>query len=135
MDPRFNGPQGGGGFDPNGPFPQGYGGPVFHRVLGGEHVIAGIAFLLVVLLILVLLCFLLYRLLRQPSGGWSPHAAAIRELEMRYARGEIGREDFLQRRADLLAPAVRSNLPPPAPPAGGQPPPNPPPTGAQAASS
>jgi putative membrane protein len=135
MDPRFNGPQGGGGFDPNGPFQPGYGGPVFHRALGGEHVIAGIVLLVLVMLILVLVFFLLYRLLRQPSGGWSPHAAAIRELEMRYARGEIGRDDFLQRRADLLAPATTSNLPPPAPPAGGEAPPNPPPRGEQAASS
>ena len=135
MDPRFNGPQGGGGFGPNGPFPPGYGGPVFHRALGGEHLIAGIVFLVLVMLILVLVFFLLYRLLRQRSAGWSPHAAAIRELEMRYARGEIGRDDFLQRRADLLAPAVTSNLPPPAPPAGREAPPNQPPSGAQAASS
>jgi putative membrane protein len=116
MDPRFNGPQGGGDFYSNGPFGPGGGSPYFHRGLTGDHVIASIVFLVVLMLILTLFFFLLYRLLRQSPGGWGPHAAAIRELEMRYARGEIGRDDFLQRRADLVAPPAHSSLPPPVQP-------------------
>ena len=120
MNQRFNGPPGGGA-------------PVVHRMLNGQHVIASIVFLVLVMLVLTLLFFLLYRLLRHPSGGLGLHSAAIRELEMRYARGEIGRDEFLQRRADLVAPAVPSNLPPPSPPAGGEPPAMPPGRGAKAA--
>jgi len=37
---------------------------------------------------------------------------AMAELEMLYARGEVSRDDYLTRRADL------SGVPPPAPPAG-----------------
>ena len=35
---------------------------------------------------------------------WQPHgpAQALAELDLRYARGEIERADYLQRRADLL---------------------------------
>jgi hypothetical protein len=106
---------------------------VVHRVLNGQHVIASIVFLVLVMLVLTLLFFLLYRLLRHSSGGLGLHSAAIRELEMRYARGEIGRDEFLQRRADLVAPAVPPNLPPPSPPAGGEPPAMPPGRGAKAA--
>lgn len=40
-----------------------------------------------------------------------PPSAAVAELEMRYARGEINRADYLGRRADLGGP------PPPAAPA------------------
>lgn len=33
----------------------------------------------------------------------APHTDALRILEERYARGEIEREEFLQRRSDLLS--------------------------------
>jgi putative membrane protein len=102
-------------------------------VLNGQHVIASIVFLVLVMVVLTLLFFLLYRLLRHSSGGWGAHSAAIRELEMRYARGEIGRDEFLQRRSDLVDRAGPSNLPPPSPPAGGAPPATPPASGAKAA--
>ena len=133
MNPRFNGPQGGGGFNPNGQFAPRGAAPLFHRVLNGQHVIASIVFLVLVMVVLTLLFFLLYRLLRHSSGGWGAHSAAIRELEMRYARGEIGRDEFLQRRSDLVARAGPSNLPPPSPPAGGASPATPPGSGAKAA--
>lgn len=54
------------------------------------------------------------------SGPPPPPNPALTELDLRYARGEIGREEFLQRRADLLGHLV----PPPGPPgAPGAPPP------------
>ncbi|MDQ2961003.1 MAG: SHOCT domain-containing protein [Candidatus Dormibacteraeota bacterium] len=46
---------------------------------------------------------------RHPGGPQSP---ALAELDMRYARGEVPRDEFLQRRADLGG----------APPAGPPPP-------------
>jgi putative membrane protein len=46
--------------------------------------------------------------IRWPSGS-SP---ALRLLEERYARGEITREEFLERRAVLLAPPRRAEPPP-----------------------
>jgi len=60
-----------------------------------------------------------------PSAGWRPGGPppppnpAISELDLRYARGEVGREEYLQRRADLLGHVA----PPPGPP--GTPPPAP----------
>jgi uncharacterized membrane protein len=124
MNPDFNGP-GGGGFGPNGgqfPGGNGNGAPVVHRMLTGDHVIAGIVFLVLAVVVVTVVCFLLYRLLRHSGGGWGGHSAAIQELGMRYARGEIGRDEFLQRRADLMSPAPPANLPPPTPPAGTPPP-------------
>jgi uncharacterized membrane protein len=108
------------GVEPGGPF-----GPDLqpvHRAVGPlfyiEHVVIFVFFLLVIGLV----AFLLYRLLSQSPGGWSGHSTtALRELEMRYARGEIDRDDFLLRRSDLTSPA----LPPPAVPP--IPPPTPPP--------
>ena len=55
-------------------------------------------------------------------AAWSaqpPQSPGIHELDVRYARGEIDRADYLQRRADMLgAAAVASPTasPPPAPP-------------------
>jgi putative membrane protein len=37
-----------------------------------------------------------------PAAGWSPQSPAIHELDLRYARGEVERSDYLQRRADIL---------------------------------
>jgi putative membrane protein len=39
-----------------------------------------------------------------PGGGGSqsPLNAAVGELDLRYVRGEVEREEYLQRRADLL---------------------------------
>lgn len=48
-----------------------------------------------------------------PGNGPGLHA-----LDMRYARGEIGRDDFLQRRSDMLA-APPLPPPPSAPPLSG----------------
>jgi putative membrane protein len=44
---------------------------------------------------------------------------ALRLLEERYARGEISREEFLERRAVLLQPPPRPPAPTPSPPEAG----------------
>jgi putative membrane protein len=44
---------------------------------------------------------------------------ALRLLEERYARGEISREEFLERRAVLLQPPPRPPAPTPSPPGAG----------------
>jgi uncharacterized membrane protein len=78
-----------------------------------------------------------------PQGYGPSRSAALDELDLRYARGEIARDEYLGRRADLLAttgfawpggpqyaapaqpsgPAPQSQPPgaPPAPPAAGSP--------------
>jgi putative membrane protein len=73
--------------------------------LGWLH---GLFWLLIVVAV-VAGTFLIVRLvLEQPRGraGWPGHAststAALAELDLRYARGEVDRADYLQRRADLL---------------------------------
>jgi putative membrane protein len=75
--------------------------------------------LLVALLVLVLIVLgivLLVRMLRSPKHGTAPYVdrfppvagpaptqydPVFAELRMRYARGEIGRDEYLQRAADL----------------------------------
>jgi uncharacterized membrane protein len=113
----------------NDPGTFGPGGLRAHEALGPLNFIEHAFTLLLCLLVLAALAFLIYRLLSRPGfgGGWTTHnTVALRELELRYARGEIDREQFLQRRADLTAPA----LPPthPGPPPAGPPPATPPAT-------
>jgi len=57
----------------------------------------------------------------RPGGPPPPPNPALSELDLRYARGEIGREEFLQRRADLLGHLAPPPGMPGAPP-GAQPP-------------
>jgi uncharacterized membrane protein len=47
----------------------------------------------------ILLIVLIVRAMRTTARD--PHAPAVRLLEERYARGEISREEFLERRAVL----------------------------------
>lgn len=56
-----------------------------------------------------------------PAAGWNTPSPGLHELDLRYARGEIERPDYLQRRADILG-TVAGAAPtapdlPPAPPA------------------
>lgn len=79
--------------------------------------LAGLVNALFWLVVIVAAVLLLRREL--PNLG-SPYgsSSALRVLEERYARGEISREEFLQRRAVLLAPGAgpAAPAPPPAPP-------------------
>ena len=45
------------------------------------------------------------------SGPW-PHTPAMHELDLRYARGEISRDEYLQRRADLSGHGPQPGPPP-----------------------
>ena len=47
--------------------------------------------------------YLALKLLRDRPAGRSDHGSALRILEERYARGEIAREEFLERKAVLNA--------------------------------
>ncbi|HXA41612.1 MAG TPA: hypothetical protein VNV65_01730 [Candidatus Solibacter sp.] len=146
MDPNNQGPPGGGGFFQGGPGGGGRfvgpGGPMVHRAFSPEFLIGTIVLIVLIVLLVALFLYVLYRISMQSSGGWGRKSAAVHELEMRYARGEIGRDEFLLRRHDLTSGAGK--ILPPAPPgapaaapppsAGTPPPPAPPAQGAQAAS-
>jgi uncharacterized membrane protein len=100
--------------------------------------------LLIVAAIVALMVFVLLRLYRR----WQPATAAVAgpsgtavaamdpaltELRLRYARGEVSRDDFLRISADLTAtPLAGTAAPPPSPTAGsdpgGPPPAGPPPS-------
>ena len=64
-----------------------------------------------------------------PAGGpfGPPRSPALDELDLRYARGDIGRDDYLGRRADLISTAGMPWHPGPAPYAAPAPPPPAPP--------
>lgn len=74
--------------------------------------------LLVVALIVVGVVIVVRALTHRPTSSSSSagKTPALTELDLRYARGEISREEFLQRRADLLGLASPLPLPPPAAP-------------------
>jgi uncharacterized membrane protein len=92
-------------YGPDGPIGQ----PTFFYL---AHIVGD---LLIVAAVIIGIVLLVRYLSRRPLY-MGARGAALTELEMRYARGEINREDFLQRRADLLAPH-------PAPPTIAPPPP------------
>ena len=76
---------------------------------GGLSWLHGLFWLLIVIAVVVGVFFVVRLLLQErPRGGghWpgyaGTHNPAVNELDLRYARGEIDRADYLQRRADLL---------------------------------
>ncbi|MFY9615023.1 MAG: SHOCT domain-containing protein [Candidatus Dormiibacterota bacterium] len=76
---------------------------------------------LVVLLVVVLMVAFRgpRRLVPPPGAITAAVSPALSELDLRYARGEIDHDDYLQRRANLLGQAQ------PRPPAVAEPPPTP----------
>jgi putative membrane protein len=91
--------------------------------------VGGLFGLLVVVAIVVGAILIVRQVLDRPQHTALPPAPpamtsrAVEELDLRYARGEIDRTEYLQRRADLLhAPGSWSPGPPPAAPAPPQPP-------------
>jgi putative membrane protein len=77
----------------------------------------GLFTLLVVAAIVAGIVIIARQWLRSTPGSapttWSTQSPGIHELDVRYARGEIERTDYLQRRADILGAA---GPPPAAPP-------------------
>lgn len=51
------------------------------------------------ILVVIIVVLLMRRGTSRPSHSAPP--SALEELERRYARGEIGREEFLQKKSDL----------------------------------
>jgi uncharacterized membrane protein len=100
----------------------------FHR--GGHHAALGWLHLLLFLGLIAALVLIAYALWRaRPalgSGPVPPRAtggdAAVAELRLRYARGDIERDDYLRRAADL---GDTTALLPPSPPSPPQAPPVP----------
>lgn len=65
----------------------------------GVTMVGGLGMLLVCLLVLLGIGYILYRLF---TGLWpSVENPALEELRVAYARGELSREEFEQRREDL----------------------------------
>jgi putative membrane protein len=57
---------------------------------------------LVVVLAIVLTTLFLVRSIGRGADGKDKHSSALDLLDERYARGEIEREEYLQRRKDIL---------------------------------
>ncbi len=51
------------------------------------------------------------RTLPPPATGATPPSPALHELDLRYARGEIERTDYLERRADITGAAPAAAAP------------------------
>jgi len=88
--------------------------------LGWLH---GLFWLLIVVAIVAGVFLIVRLVLGQPRSraGWPGHTAtsnaALVELDLRYARGEVDRAEYLQRRADLLGlPGPEHTTPPQAGP-------------------
>jgi len=82
-----------------------YGYGAYPGMMGGGwwmavHGLIWLAFLIVVIVAAVAVVRYLWRV-GGSSGTGGPAGSALRILEERYARGEIDREEFLQRRRDL----------------------------------
>lgn len=67
-------------------------------MFGGVIVLLWAVFMLALIVLAVVGVVWLVRALGERSPGRS---SALEELDVRYARGEIEREEYLQRRADL----------------------------------
>jgi len=99
---------------------------MFHPYLdrGGDFWwVGGLIGLLVVIAIVVGAILVVRQFLDRPPTRYAPPAPpaplsrAVEELDLRYARGEIDRAEYMQRRTDLMHGPL-----PPAPPPGAVPP-------------
>ena len=70
-------------------------------MMGGGFMWFWALFWVVVLALLVAGAIWLARTLTRPSNPSSGPGSARAELDLRYARGDLTREEYLQRRADL----------------------------------
>lgn len=74
-------------------------------------------FTLLVVVAIVAGVVLIARHWRRPlppnASGATPVSPALHELDLRYARGEIDRADYLQRRADIAGDSVAAATAPP----------------------
>jgi putative membrane protein len=75
--------------------------------------------LLIVVAVILAVVLIILAIVRSPRVLGTPGtmiAPALAELDLRYARGEIDREDYLQRRADLTGQPLAKPLPTESPP-------------------
>jgi putative membrane protein len=112
------------------PFPRGGGGQVLigrgGDVAGWPDGLSWVMFALLLVLFLIAVVSLALALYDRSHRGVAVRSDALAELDLRYARGEVGRDEYLQRRADLggqVAP-----VPPPEATTVVAPPPEPQPT-------
>jgi putative membrane protein len=88
------------------PYPRGAGGQMFVEHAGNAggwpDGLSWVMFALLLLLFLIAVASLAFALYdRSHRGAASAPSGALGELELRYARGELERDEYLQRRADL----------------------------------
>src|SRR5438477_12968723 len=91
------------------PFPGGGGGGMVieragHAGGGWPDGLAWVIFAVLLALLLLAIVSLALDAYYRSQGG--ARGGALGELDLRYARGEIGRDEYLQRRADLGGPAA-----------------------------
>jgi putative membrane protein len=107
------------------PFPRGGGGMLVERAgdAGGwPDGLSWVMFAILLVLLLIAIVSLALALYDRSHADASSPSGALSELDLRYARGEIGRDEYLQRRVDLggsAAPASEATTvvspPPPEP--------------------
>jgi putative membrane protein len=107
------------------PFPGGRGGGVVVEragdVGGWPDGLSWVMFALLLLVFLIAIVSLALALYDRSDRSAPASSGALTELDLRYARGELGRDEYLQRRADLgggVAPAPEATtvVSPPPPP-------------------
>lgn len=70
-------------------------------MMGGPMMVMMFITLLLVLVALIAGVVWLVRTLAREGGGSRPRSA-VEQLDVRYARGEIDRDDYIRRRDDLV---------------------------------
>ena len=110
---------GGPGFMPGGPGFRGGGSFYYVHHDGGAHPLAWVIFGLLVVLLIFVTVLVAARFAGGPRRHWKHLAFAggapepLAVLRMHYARGELGRDEYLQASADLGAESGETAEPPP----------------------